>query len=291
MNVANKIAFFNNTNNNLITIHNYGIRIWDCDLVAKKILYQDLTMGQIKRIYQCIVITPDDSDAYLGTLTGDIIQISLDRRLFKRVGPSKRLFSLGINTMRLLNNGDLLIGAGDGTIAKLDTETLLVKSEAKIMGACTSLSLTADTTHFFAGSSKATIYWGNCDNISPELRNTCHYERINDIAFPAGYSELFATCSINDIRVWNAKTRQELLRIEVPGLECYTIKFMQDGKSILSGWNDGKIRSFLPQSGRLLYAINDAHNHGVTALAPTNDCTRIVSGGMEGEVRIWHIGM
>jgi WD40 repeat protein len=40
----------------------------------------------------------------------------------------------------------------------------------------------------------------------------------------------------------------------------------------------------------LLYAINDAHNHGVTALVPTNDCQRIVSGGQEGEVRIWKIG-
>jgi len=46
----------------------------------------------------------------------------------------------------------------------------------------------------------------------------------------------------------------------------------------------------LPQSGRLLYAINDAHNHGVTAIAGTNDCQKIVSGGMEGEVRIWRIG-
>lgn len=45
MNVANKIAFFNNTNENLVTIHNYGIRIWDVDYVQKKILFQDLTMG------------------------------------------------------------------------------------------------------------------------------------------------------------------------------------------------------------------------------------------------------
>jgi len=48
--------------------------------------------------------------------------------------------------------------------------------------------------------------------------------------------------------------------------------------------------SFLPQSGRLLYAINDAHNHGVTAIAGTHDCQKIVSGGMEGEVRVWRIG-
>lgn len=161
-------------------------------------------MGQIKRIYQCIVVAPDDSCAYLGTLTGDIIEISLDKRLFRRIGPSKRLFQRGINCLNLLGNGDLLVGAGDGTIAKLSTANLGIKSESKVMGACTSISVTADETHFFAGSNKATIYWCNTDSISPELRNTCHYERINDIVFPWGYSELFATCSINDIRVWNA---------------------------------------------------------------------------------------
>jgi hypothetical protein len=47
---------------------------------------------------------------------------------------------------------------------------------------------------------------------------------------------------------------------------------MNDGKSILSGWNDGKVRAFLPQSGKLFYAINDAHNHGVTAIASTANC-------------------
>lgn len=289
--MANKISFFNNKNNKLITIHNHGLRIWDCDFGTKKILFQDIIMGKIKRIFQCITIDDRDEFAYLGTRTGDIVEIDLTRCLFKRLGPAKRLFSLGINVIKLLHTGDLLVGAGDGSIARVNVQNMLVKAEAKVMGAVTSISTTADSSHFFAGTSKATLYWCNSDKINPELRNTCHYERINDIAFPAGYSELFATCSINDIRVWNANTRQELLRIEVPGLECYTLGFMADGKSILSGWSDGKIRAFLPQSGKLFYAINDAHNHGVTALRSTNDCQRIVSGGMEGEVRIWRIGM
>lgn len=247
MNVANKICFFNKTNNNLITIHNYGVRIWDVDYVQKKILFQDLTMGQVRRIYQCIVIDPEDQSAYMGTLTGDIVEINLNKRLFKRIGPGQ-LFSQGLNCMQLLANGDLMVGAGDGTIAKIaiGTASMKIKSQGKLMGACTSISMTADSTHFFAGSAKATIYWCNSDTISPELRNTCHCERINDIAFPAGFSDLFATCSVNDIRVWNAKSRQELLRIEVPGLECYCVKFMNDGRSILSGWSDGKVRAFLP---------------------------------------------
>jgi len=289
MNVANKIKFFNNTHNKFITIHNYGMRVWTCDFVAKKVAYHDINTGQIKRKFQCIEINDDDTSAYLGTLTGDIVEIDLVRQLYKRIGPAKQLFQLGINCLQLLQNGDMLVGAGDGTIAKINTASMLVKSSAKVMGSVTSITLTADSTHFFAGTTKATLYWCNTDQIAPELRNTCHYEKINDVAFPSGYSELFATCSLHDIRVWNALTRQELLRIEVPGLECNCVTFMSDGKSILSGWSDGKIRAFLPQSGKLLYAINDAHNHGVTALQPTHNCARIVSGGQEGEVRVWRI--
>ena len=80
-----------------------------------------------------------------------------------------------------LSKDDLLLGAGDGTIAKVGSNELKLKQSAKVMGSVTSLSLTADATHFFCGTSKATIYWCNTDDIAPELRNTCHYERINDV--------------------------------------------------------------------------------------------------------------
>jgi WD40 repeat protein len=57
---------------------------------------------------------------------------------------------------------------------------------------------------------------------------------------------------------------------------------MQDGKTIISGWSDGKIRGFGPQSGKLLYTISDAHHKAVTAIAVTSDSNRIISGGKEG---------
>lgn len=47
---------------------------------------------------------------------------------------------------------------------------------------------------------------------------------------------------------------------------------MKDGKTIISGWSDGKIRAFLPQSGKLKYVIHNAHNNGVTAMTATSDC-------------------
>ncbi|KAJ3000626.1 Cilia- and flagella-associated protein 52 [Globomyces sp. JEL0801] len=101
-------------------------------------------------------------------------------------------------------------------------------------------------------------------------------------------ADIFATASDTDIRVWNSSTNEELLRISVPNLECQCITFKKDGSSLITGWNDGKIRAFGPQSGRLQYVINDAHKRMVTALAVTDIYNnrgdfRIVSGG-EGTV-------
>ncbi|XP_021093970.1 cilia- and flagella-associated protein 52 isoform X3 [Heterocephalus glaber] len=105
-----------------------------------------------------------------------------------------------------------------------------------------------------------------------------------------GTAELFATCAKKDIRVWHTMSNRELLRITVPNMTCHAIDFMRDGKSIISAWNDGKIRAFAPETGRLMYVINSAHRIGVTAIATTSDCKRVISGGGEGEVRVWQIG-
>lgn len=53
----------------------------------------------------------------------------------------------------------------------------------------------------------------------------------------------------------------------------------------LLAWNDGKIRAFTPETGRLMYVIEHAHSMGVTAVATTSDCKRIISGGGEGQVK------
>jgi WD40 repeat protein len=49
------------------------------------------------------------------------------------------------------------------------------------------------------------------------------------------YSDVFATCSKNDIRVWNTETSLELLRISVPNFTCTGVQFSCNGKSIISG--------------------------------------------------------
>jgi WD40 repeat protein len=189
----------------------------------------------------------------------------------------------------MLPNGDVMIGTGDGIVAKLTAVTMRVKSQCQVLGSVTSIAITADGTHMFVGTAQSNIYWVDVESLTAELRTTCHFDRVNSVCFPRGFSDVFCTCSGAEIRIWNSNTRQELLRIQVPNLECYSVSFMRDGKSVISGWSDGKVRAFLPQSGRLMYVINDAHKNGCTAVTATSDCSKIVSGGMEGEVRVWKV--
>jgi len=286
---AHCVKWFNNSSTQLVTAGNYHIRAWQFDLPNKKLRCTQANLGQIKRVTTNILVSADDSMVYCGTQTGDFLEVVLDRALFKRSTP-KVPFSLGITCSALLTDDDMLVGTGDGTVARLDSKSLKIKGQCQVLGGVTSITLCADGTHFFCGTQLANIYWVDVDSLTAELRSTCHHERVNQIAFPIGFSDVFASCSITDIRLWNANTRQELLRIQVPNMECYCLDFMRDGRSIVSGWSDGKVRAFLPQSGKLLYVINDAHKNGVTALNVTSDSGRIVTGGMEGEVRVWKIG-
>jgi WD40 repeat protein len=286
---AHSVIFLNNSEFALVSCGNYHVTSWQFDLANKKLRPTQVNLGQLKRVTTNVLVTRDDQFMYCGTQTGDLLEVSLDRALFKRACPKKN-FPMGITCSAMLPSGDMLVGTGDGTVARIQSETLRLVGQCQVLGGVTSLSLTRDGSHFFCGTAQANIYWVETETLTAELRNTCHHERITQIAFPEGYSGVFVTSSVSDIRVWNAATRQELLRIQVPNMECYCVCFMRDGKSLVSGWSDGKVRAFTPQSGKLMYVINDAHKNGVTAMVVTRDSGRIVTGGMEGEVRIWKIG-
>lgn len=61
--------------------------------------------------------------------------------------------------------------------------------------------------------------------LTEDLIQTAHSDKINGMAFPADYSEVFATCAAGCIRVWHAAACRELLRIAVPNLDCNCVTF------------------------------------------------------------------
>ena len=83
-----------------------------------------MNFGNVKRYFTCCAVDSSDSYCYVGTKTGDFFEINIEKAIYKRLGPVKKLFSLGINTLKLLPNGDIIIGAGDGKIGKISIQTM-----------------------------------------------------------------------------------------------------------------------------------------------------------------------
>uniref|UniRef100_A0A8C9PDF5 Cilia- and flagella-associated protein 52 n=1 Tax=Spermophilus dauricus TaxID=99837 RepID=A0A8C9PDF5_SPEDA len=266
------------------------IRVWELDLPNRKIWPTECQTGQMKRIAMCTAMAVDDSFFYLGTTTGDILKLNPRTKLLADTGPVKDKYSLGVSAIRCLKMGGLLLGSGAGLLVFCKSPSYKPIKKIQLQGGISSIALRGEGHQFFVGTEESHIYRVNFTDFKETLILTCHFEAVQDIVFPFGTAELFATCAKKDIRVWHTMSNRELLRITVPNMTCHGLDFMRDGKSIISAWDDGKIRAFAPETGRLMYVINSAHRIGVTAIATTSDCRRVISGGGEGEVRVWQIG-
>lgn len=220
------------------------------------------------------------------------------------------LYGNGVRSLFILPNGLLLVGAGDGifemvmeqpstpvpkvglqkvTFAKpMALPVLQMVKSTHVEGSITSIQM-INAQDVLLGTTTCEIFKVSLNTFKPILITTCHVNAIYSVAFPIGFSEVFATASHEDVRVWNLPTMTEMLRIKVPNFVCSEVCFSHDGKSILTAWNDGVIRSFTPQTGRLIYAILNAHNKGVSCLTTTSHGRTLISGGCEGQVRLWDV--
>ncbi|XP_026159844.1 cilia- and flagella-associated protein 52 isoform X2 [Mastacembelus armatus] len=281
---------YSNTNDNIFLSAGSGtLRVWELDLTNRKIRPTECQTGKLKRIVKCIEVTEDDQYIFCGTTSGDIMKINLKTGLLSDFGPVKSKYSLGVSVLKMLKSGDLLVGSGSGTFTLCSRTNFKTLKEVQLEKGVTSIALSEDGQQFFVGTETAQMYRFNYQDFKAELISSSHSSAVKDVAISFGTSELFATCSEEDIRLWHIDRPKELLRITVPNMTCNSLDFMVDGHSIISAWNDGKIRVFAPESGRLMLIIDNAHRMGVTAIAGTRDCKRIVSGGGEGQVRVWEL--
>lgn len=281
---------YSNTNDNIFVSAGSGtLRVWELDVPNRKIRPLECQTGKLKRVVKCIEMPEDDKFVLCGTTSGDIMKVNLKTGLLSDCGPVKTKHSLGVSALKLLKSGHLLVGSGSGSFTLCSSTNFKMMKQVQLEKGVTSIALRGEGQQFFVGTESAQIYRFSYEDFKAELISTSHNSAVNDVAISYGTSELFATCSQEDIRLWHINKPKELLRITVPNMTCTSLDFMVDGHSIISAWNDGKIRVFAPASGKLMTTIHNAHNMGVTAIAGTRDCRRIVSGGGDGQVRVWEL--
>ncbi|XP_031845942.1 cilia- and flagella-associated protein 52 isoform X2 [Nomia melanderi] len=303
-------------------------RVWLMDPKKRKLAGIDVKFGKIRRDVNCVVLDDKDEYIYCGTTSGDIVKARLNMSQTKdesvaypimigcyskipRAAKAKKtrttgaVYAGGVKNLLLLGHGEMIVGAGDGTvesieIAESDAASGRNGSEKLLVLPCivthrtghvggTVTSMVSCKNHFIlVGTSQCEIYEIQLASFRTRLIVTCHTSSIYGLAFPRDRSEIFATTGKHDIRVWRLETQKELLRITVPNFLCSNLCFNRNSAIIISAWDDGAIRGFALNGGNMLFAINRAHTKSVSAITITNDDCKIVSGGCDGQVRVWN---
>lgn len=296
-------------NDRFVTAGNYNIRVWQVDYSLPKLHAMDAKVGSLRRIVTSIGIQEDDQFGYFGTTTGDVVKVKLERDEIKSfndpdtiapvlAGVTKDRFARGARAIVCFNNPStnkvsIVVGAGDGVVSYVNSQLQLVSGyRTQLMGGISSISMHPDGSKFLIGTDQCNRYEVSKDLQEAVMKSSCHFGSVNDVAFPEGCADLTVTSSRGDIRVWNIKQKQELLRIQVPNLDCLCCMVSPSGSSIVSGWDDGKVRAFYPETGRMKFVITDAHSDKVTSLAIADNDSRaswrLITGGAEGRVRVWN---
>jgi WD40 repeat protein len=86
------LAYLNNNDNQFATGGDMTLRVWELNLLQRKIRATDVQSGQVKRVVKCIAVDKDDECMYCGTTTGDLLQVNLKTKLFKHSGPKDKVF-------------------------------------------------------------------------------------------------------------------------------------------------------------------------------------------------------
>jgi len=91
------VKFFNQNARKFITVHNNAVKIWSFDSENKKLTYFNCPLGKIRRLINCVSIDSIDEFAYCGTRQGDVLEVSLRKGIYNRMGPIDKKLGASIN--------------------------------------------------------------------------------------------------------------------------------------------------------------------------------------------------
>lgn len=196
----------------------------------------------------------------------------------------------GANNCRMYNRGRVLSSTVqvDGRVTALQLTTPPSSEPAKLIGG-TDRGCLYSLTLSYNGSEPA----------AKKLLQESHYSPITAVSYPpdvygsdaAGASSVFATCGEDgSVRVWDASeysvSAKAVCQTQKTGAPtCLAFS----GEVMFTGWQDGKIRAHEAEEGQPLWEIPECHRGGLSALRLSHNLKFLVSGGEEGDVRVWEI--
>ena len=266
------------------------ICLWNVDPYKGTQEKGEVQTGNFIRNYICMAFSLNDEKyLYAGTTSGDIVCILVKNR---SIVFNKIICAQGVTAIVPLTKNEIIVGGGDGSLVLLyiDEPKCEELARVKLYGAIYSLSSSFDGVQLLASTDKGFIYRIRAADLSNILLNENHTDAITDFFSYGDDLYRFSTCS-NDgtIRLWNLDDYSVSSRIYInQEILPLCVKFNDD--ILVSGWSDGKLRCYRNTRGeQLLWSIENVHNNGVTSVTHNRDSRIIISGGGNGEIRLWEV--
>lgn len=113
----------------------------------------------------------------------------------------------------------------------------------------------------------------------------------NALAQSASDAVTFVASASRDstIRVWNAEAGTIAFVLHDHSNWVNELAFHPNGKYLLSASDDRAIKVMDLNKRRCLRSLDDAHEHFVTSLSIVGHISRLVSGGVDCQVRVWEL--
>ncbi len=261
--------------------------LWSLDPYVGEMVPEQIhttARGEQVRENAVVEFSADKETIFCGTSSGDYALINVRLRKLMKTIPACRL---GILSLLSWPEG-VICGGGDGTITTFDSR-FTDKQQCKLDGPVVAMSFSPDKAEIVAGTSTGFVYRVRLEGLQTLLVCENHFRAVKRVAFAPESSDKFATASDDGtLRIWDAGDYTVITTAVIKDAGSPTC-LVYSLDMLVSGWEDGRIRAHDVDSGQPLWLIDNAHRGGVTALTLSHNQRFIITGGNEGEVRVWEL--
>jgi len=225
---------------------------------------------------------------FAGTASGDFFMF--DMRSLNLVCTAT-VCSRGVRSLVALTEESLLVGGGDGSLSiwHVQSSRCFEMNKINLVGSISGLSPSSYFHEVLVGTMLGFQYRVTLPDLSQVLLSENHTKPMTFVKFPEKVSDKFATASEDGtIRLWDGSDYKALSRCVVSKAGS-PLCFVLNLDYIISGWEDGTVRAFRTDTGEQVWSINEAHRGGVSCITLSKNQLFFVTGGFEGEVRIWEL--